>query len=182
MRGTRREVGRVSHKVRMHAPEGENANLHGQGQWTGGGEDRDIRAPTPPSAPEAKPHAKGNIQHAKPKGGQEETRGDNTIDGNGATPFEGRQVGISTGQSQTRNPTWSESGRRQGRQIRRSLECEASPRTRRPPDVKLRREVRDGDPSIPRRLPRRNTRWAATHFASEKVERGGRGRAKKELT
>ena len=173
----------------MHAPEGENANLQGQGKWTGGGEDRNIRAPAStmgqhslPSAPDAKPNAKGNIQHAKPKGGQEETRGDNTIDGNGATPFEARQVGISTGQSQTHIPTWCESGGRQGRQIRRSPKCDAIPRTRRPPDVKLWREVRDGDPSIPRKLPRRNTRWAATHFASEKVERGGRGRAKKELT
>ena len=173
----------------MHALEEENANLQGQGKWTGGGEDRNVRAPTSttgqnslPSAPEAEPNTKGHIQHANPKDRQEEKRSDNAIDGDGATPFEGRQVGISTGQSQTRIPTWSESGGRQGRLIRRSRECEASPRTRRPPDVKLRREVRDGDPSIPRKLPRRNTRWAATHFASEKVERGGRGRAKKELT
>ena len=158
----------------MHALEGENANLQGQGKWPGGGEDRNVRAPIStmgqnslPSAPEAEPNTKGHIQHANPKDGQEEKRSDNAIDGDGATPFEGRQVGISTGQSQTRIPTWSESGGRQGRQIRRSLKCEASPRTRRTPDVKLRREVRDGDPSIPRRLPRRNTRWAATHFASE---------------
>ena len=173
----------------MHALEGENANLQGQGKWTGGGEDRNIRAPTStmgqnslPSAPEAEPNTKGHIQHANPKDGQEEKRGDNTLDGIGATPFEGRQVGISTGRSQTHVPTWSENGGRQGRQNRRSLKCEATPRTRRAPDVKLRREVREGDPSIPRRLSRRSTRWPATHFASEKVERGGRGRAKKELT
>ena len=46
----------------------------------------------------------------------------------------------------------------------------------------MRREVREKDPSIPRRLPRGNTRWPTTHFASEEVGRGGRGRAKKELT
>ena len=173
----------------MHAPEGENANLQGQGKWIGGGEDRNIRAPTStmgqhsqPSDPEAKPNATGHIQHANPKDGEEEKRGDNAIAGNGATPFEGRRVGISTGQSQTHIPTWGETGGRQGRQIRRSPKCEASPRTRRRSDVKLRREAREGDPSIPRRLPWRNARWPATHFASEKVERGGRGRAKKELT
>ena len=33
----RREVGEVSHEVRMRVPEGENANLQGQGKWTGGG-------------------------------------------------------------------------------------------------------------------------------------------------
>ena len=46
----------------------------------------------------------------------------------------------------------------------------------------MRREAREEDPSITRRLPRRNARWPTTHFASEEVERGGRGRAKKGLT
>ena len=71
-----------------------------------------------PSAPEAKPNAKGHIQHANPKDGQEEKKGDNALDGNGATLSVDRHLGVSADQSQTHIPTWGESGDQHGRQIR----------------------------------------------------------------
>ena len=82
LQATRREVGRVSHKVRPHVLEGENANQQKQGEWTRGGEERNVNAPTgtmeqhpAPAAPKTKPNAEEHAQHADPKGRHEQQEG-----------------------------------------------------------------------------------------------------------
>ena len=89
MQQKRRGVGIVSRKVQMHVLDEENANIRGQGQWTGGGKKEHIHPDRlggntlPALIPIAKPNAEEHIQHTEPQSGKQQRDAGATIDGKG---------------------------------------------------------------------------------------------------